>query len=57
MYRIRYTYDNPQGAGPFKGTTTSAAKYSKGDSIYGPFGPATVISCRLIKMEPTRVTS
>jgi hypothetical protein len=55
MYRIRYSYDNPHGAGPFKGTTTSAAKYSKGDSIYGPFGAATVISCRLIKMEPTRI--
>jgi len=57
MYRIRYTYDNPHGAGPFKGTTTSATKYSKGDSIYGPFGAATVISCRLIKMEPARIAA
>ena len=56
MYRIRYTYDNPHGAGPFKGTTTIAHKYSKGDSIYGPFGAATVISCRLIKMEAPEVT-
>ena len=55
MYRIRYSYDNPHGAGPFKGTTTSAHKYSKGDSLYGPFGAATVISCRLIKMESTRI--
>lgn len=57
MYRIRYSYDNPCSAGPFNGTTTSAAKYSKGDTIYAAFGAATVISCRLIKMEPTRVTS
>ncbi len=57
MYRIRYSYDNPCSAGPFKGTTTSAAKYSKGDTIYALFGAATVISCRLIKMEPTRIAA
>ncbi len=46
MFKIRYVYDNPSCAGPFKGSATSAAKYSKGDTIYAVFGSATVISCR-----------
>lgn len=48
-YKIRYTYNNPHGAGPFKGTATVTTKYVKGDFYYGPFGAATVISCRCIK--------
>ena len=49
MYRITYTYDNPHGAGPFKGKATVGDKYSKGDTYYGPFGAATIVSCRIIK--------
>lgn len=47
MYKIPYTYDNPHGAGPFKGRTVSDVKYSKGDIIWAVFGCATVVSCRL----------
>ena len=51
MYKISYTYDNPHGAGPYKGKTTSDVKYSKGDSIAAVFGRATVVSCRINKVK------
>ncbi len=50
MYKVTYTYDNPSGAGPFKGSMKVNEKYSKGDSIYAIFGRATVVSCRLVKV-------
>jgi len=49
MFKITYTYDNPHGAGPFKGRATVPTKYARGDSYYGPFGTATVVSCRAVK--------
>jgi hypothetical protein len=45
-YIIRYVYDNPSGAGPFKGKITTLEPYLKGDTIFAPFGRATVVSCR-----------
>lgn len=48
-YAITYTYDNPSGAGPFKGKAVVDSKYSKGDNYYGPFGAATIRSCRAIR--------
>jgi hypothetical protein len=49
MYKVSYTYDNPHGAGPFKGSMIVNEKYSKGDSIYAVMGRATVVSCRAVK--------
>ena len=49
MYKITYTYDNPGGAGPFKGRAVANSKHSKGDSYYGPFGRATVATCSKVK--------
>lgn len=48
-YIIRYTYDNPSGAGPFKGKAQVGVKYAKGDTYFGPFGTATITSCRALK--------
>lgn len=52
-YKITYTYDNPSGAGPFKGKAVVDEKLAKGDSYYGPFGAATVVSCSKVK-EPIK---
>lgn len=49
MYKVTYTYDNPSAAGPFKGSMRIDYKVSKGDTIFAPFGRATVVSCRMIK--------
>lgn len=49
QYTIRYTYDNPSGAGPFTGKATVSEKYMKGDTYFAPFGRATVTSCRILK--------
>lgn len=49
MYKVSYVYDNPCGAGPFKGKTVTDVKYSKGDTIFAVMGRATVVSCRLVK--------
>lgn len=48
MFKVTYTYDNPSSAGPFKGSTTTATKFNRGDYIQAPFGRATVVSCRLL---------
>lgn len=48
-YKIAYTYDNPSGAGPFKGKAVVDEKLAKGDGYYGPFGAATVVSCSKVK--------
>lgn len=50
-YRTTYTYDNPRGAGPFKGAMTTEKQYKRGDSIAAPFGSATVKSSRAIKVQ------
>jgi len=44
-YIVRYTYDNPSGAGPFKGKSECSSKQFKGEGWYGPFGAATIVSC------------
>lgn len=49
MFKIKYTYDNPSGAGPFKGSCETVDKYAKGDFYYGPFGAATIVSCSKVK--------
>ena len=49
MYSIKYTYDNPSGAGPFKGKTTALLPSVKGDLYFGPFGRATVVSCSKVR--------
>lgn len=49
MFKIKYTYDNPSGAGPFKGAAVVSTKHAKGDYWYGPFGSATVTSCGKVK--------
>lgn len=46
IYTVTYTYDNPSGAGPFKGRMDTKAPSKRGDSIMAPFGWATVKSCR-----------
>jgi hypothetical protein len=48
-YKVSYTYDNPSGAGPFKGKMTIDYKVIKGDTIFAYFGRATVVSCRVVK--------
>jgi hypothetical protein len=49
LYKIRYAYGNPSNAGPFRGSATIPMKYEKGDLYWGPFGAATITSCRCIK--------
>jgi hypothetical protein len=49
LYGIRYTYDNPSSAGPFRGKAIVSDKYTKGDMFYGPFGRATVVSCSTVR--------
>lgn len=46
---VNYRYDNPHGAGPFKGSMRVSNRYVKGDTIRAPFGAATVVSCRVLK--------
>ena len=42
-WRVSYVYDNPSGAGPFRGkTTVTGDKPAKGDFIYAVFGAATI---------------
>lgn len=48
-YAVRYVYAHPSPAGPFRGRTVTGDKCAKGDFIYGTFGAATVVSCRLVK--------
>jgi len=45
FYVIRYVYNNPSNAGPYKGKTVISKKLKRGDFYYGPFGAATVVSC------------
>ena len=54
MYNVKYTYDNPSSAGPFKGKGQASIKYEKGEGYYGPFGHATVTSCVKVKQPVTR---
>ena len=45
-YKTTYDYDNPHGAGPYKGSMTTPGQYKRGDHISAPFGSATVRSSR-----------
>lgn len=47
-WHITYTYDNPHGAGPFKGKAVvfHHTKPEKGELYYAPFGRATIKSVR-----------
>ena len=49
MFKIRYIYNSPSNAGPFKGAAMVPDKMAKGDFYYGPFGAATVISCSKVR--------
>jgi hypothetical protein len=48
-YRTTYDYDNPHGAGPFKGSMLTERQYKRGEGIAAPFGRATVRSSRVAK--------
>jgi hypothetical protein len=48
-YLVKYTYDQPSGAGPFKGKMETRDPYAKGETIAATFGRATVVSCRVLK--------
>lgn len=52
-YRISYTYNNPHGAGPFRGRTVidRAEKPKKGDSYYAMFGAATIKTVSVAKAQ------
>jgi hypothetical protein len=54
MYKVSYTYDNPSGAGPFKGSAIVGSKQIKGEGWYGPFGHATITACSKVKESVTR---
>jgi len=49
MYRIRYEYLDPHGAGPFRGNMVVKDKHAKGDIVCAAFGRAEVTSCRAIE--------
>ncbi len=54
-YLVRYRYDNPGRAGPWKGKATMPDKYAKGDTVLSFYGRATVTSCR--KAKPMQSTT
>lgn len=45
-WNISYTYNNPSGAGPFRGRAVIASdtKPAKGDFHYAAFGAATIVT-------------
>lgn len=49
MYRIKYRYLNPHGAGPFRGSQIVDRRYAKGEEYYAMFGRAIVVSCGKVK--------
>lgn len=53
QWRIRYAYNNPSGAGPYKGGAVVPEKMAKGDFYRGPFGAATVTSCSKARKVPS----
>ena len=48
-FRVSYTYNSPGPAGPFKGRMEVSQRYARGAFIRGPFGGATVVSCREVR--------
>jgi hypothetical protein len=50
-YIVTYKYEDPSSAGPFRGRMTFNTKMDKGDTVWGPFGRATVVSCRQLREE------
>jgi hypothetical protein len=49
QYRVTYIYQNPHGAGPFRGKDVFDWKPAKGDQIRAIFGLAIVKSVSKIK--------
>lgn len=55
QWKISYKYDNPSGAGPFKGRAVivSETKPRNGDLHYGPFGRATIVTASRVNYPNT----
>lgn len=49
MWKVSYSYVNPAGAGPFKGSMLLGYKPAKGDEIAAVFGRAVVTSVSKVK--------